>query len=54
MTQRPTLEKTDILLINGTIEAVGTYLSFSKGTIAYDLTEKTGYQLFVYAHAANF
>lgn len=49
-----TLENTDILISNGRIEAVGTNLSFPKGTIIYDLTGKTVYPSFVDAYAGNF
>ena len=49
-----TLENSDILIINGRIEAVGTNLTFPKGTIIYDLTGKTVYPSFVDAYAGNF
>jgi imidazolonepropionase-like amidohydrolase len=49
-----TLENTDILISNGRIEAVGSNLSFPKGTIIYDLTGKTVYPSFVDAYAGNF
>ena len=49
-----TLEKTDILIKNGRIEAVGTNLVFPKGTIIYDLTGKTVYPSFVDVYAANY
>ena len=49
-----TLEKTDILISNGRIEAIGTNLVFPKGTIIYDLTGKTVYPSFVDAYAGNF
>ena len=49
-----TLEKTDILISNGRIEAIGTNLAFPKGTIIYDLTGKTVYPSFVDAYAGNF
>ena len=49
-----TLEKTDILISNGRIEAIGTNLVFPKGTIVYDLTGKTVYPSFVDAYAGNF
>ncbi len=49
-----TLEKTDILINNGRIEAVGTNLNFPKGAIVYDLTGKTVYPSFVDAYAGNF
>jgi len=49
-----TLEKTDILISNGRIEAIGTNLAFPKGTIIYDLTGKTVYPSFVDAYAANY
>jgi imidazolonepropionase-like amidohydrolase len=49
-----TLEKTDILISNGRIEAIGTNLVFPKGTIIYDLTGKTVYPSFVDAYAANY
>jgi imidazolonepropionase-like amidohydrolase len=49
-----TLEKTDILISNGRIEAIGTNLVFPGGTIIYDLTGKTVYPSFVDAYAANY
>ena len=49
-----TLEKTDILIKDGRIEAVGTNLVFPKGTIIYDLTGKTVYPSFVDVYAANY
>jgi imidazolonepropionase-like amidohydrolase len=49
-----TLENTDILISKGRIEAVGTNLSFPKGTIITDLTGKTVYPSFVDAYAGNF
>jgi imidazolonepropionase-like amidohydrolase len=49
-----TLEKTDILISNGRIEAIGTNLVFPKGTIVYDLTGKTVYPSFVDVYAANY
>jgi imidazolonepropionase-like amidohydrolase len=49
-----TLENTDILISNGRIEAIGTNLTFPKGTIIYDLTGKTVYPSFVDAYAGNF
>lgn len=49
-----TLENSDILIIKGRIEAVGTNLTFPKGTIIYDLTGKTVYPSFVDAYAGNF
>jgi imidazolonepropionase-like amidohydrolase len=49
-----TLENTDILISKGRIEAVGTNLSFPKGTIIIDLTGKTVYPSFVDAYAGNF
>jgi imidazolonepropionase-like amidohydrolase len=49
-----TLEKTDILISNGRIVAVGQNLSFPKGTIVYDLTGKTVYPAFIDAYAANY
>jgi len=49
-----TLENTDILISNGRIEAIGTNLTFPKGTITYDLTGKTVYPSFVDAYAGNF
>jgi imidazolonepropionase-like amidohydrolase len=49
-----TLENTDILISNGRIEAVGTSLTFPKGTIIYDLTGKTVYPSFIDAYAGNF
>jgi imidazolonepropionase-like amidohydrolase len=49
-----TLEKTDILISNGRIEAIGTNLAFPKGAIIIDLTGKTVYPSFVDAYAANY
>jgi imidazolonepropionase-like amidohydrolase len=49
-----TLENTDILISNGRIEAIGTNLTFPKGTIIYDLTGKTVYPSFVDAYAGNY
>jgi imidazolonepropionase-like amidohydrolase len=49
-----TLEKTDILISNGRISAVGTNLTFPKGAIIIDLTGKTVYPSFVDAYAANY
>src|SRR5512138_786314 len=49
-----TLENTDILISNGRIEAIGTRLSFPKGTITHDLTGKTVYPAFIDAYAGNF
>ncbi len=49
-----TLENTDILIANGRIEAIGTNLTFPKGTIIYDLTGKTVYPSFVDAYAGNY
>ena len=49
-----TLEKTDILITNGRIEAVGQNLVFPKGTIIYDLTGKTVYPSFVDVYAGNY
>lgn len=49
-----TLENTDILILNGRIEAVGTNLKFPKGTIICDLTGKTIYPSFVDAYAGNY
>ena len=49
-----TLEKTDILIKNGRIEAVGANLIFPKGTIIYDLTGKTVYPSFIDVYAANY
>jgi hypothetical protein len=49
-----TLENTDILISNGRIEAIGSNLSFPKGTIIYDLTGKTVYPSFVDAYAGNY
>lgn len=48
------LENADILISNGRIEAVGTNLTFPKGTIIYDLTGKTVYPSFIDAYAGNF
>ena len=49
-----TLENTDILISNGRIEAIGTNLTFPRGTIICDLTGKTVYPSFVDAYAGNF
>ena len=49
-----TLENTDILISNGRIEAIGTNLTFPKGTIIYDLTGKTVYPSFVDVYAGNY
>jgi imidazolonepropionase-like amidohydrolase len=49
-----TLEKTDIVISNGRIEAIGTNLTFPKGAIIIDLTGKTVYPAFVDAYAANY
>ena len=49
-----TLENTDILIANGRIEAIGTNMTFQKGTIIYDLTGKTVYPSFVDAYAGNY
>ncbi len=49
-----TLENTDILISGGRIEAIGTNLTFPKGTIIYDLTGKTVYPSFVDAYAGNY
>ncbi len=49
-----TLENTDILIANGRIEAVGSNLTFPKGTIVYDLTGKTVYPSFVDAYGGNY
>jgi imidazolonepropionase-like amidohydrolase len=49
-----TLENTDILILNGRIEAVGPNLIFPKGTIIYNLTGKTVYPSFVDAYAGNY
>ena len=49
-----TLENTDILISNGRIEAIGTNITFPKGTIIYDLTGKTIYPSFIDAYAGNF
>lgn len=49
-----TLEKTDILIKAGRIEAVGSNLVFPKGTIVYDLTGKTVYPSFIDVYAANY
>jgi imidazolonepropionase-like amidohydrolase len=49
-----TLEKTDILISNGRIEAIGPNLVFPKGTIICDLTGKTVYPSFIDAYAGNF
>ncbi len=49
-----TLEKTDILISKGRIEAIGTGLTFPEGTIVYDLTGKTVYPSFIDAYAGNY
>ena len=49
-----TLENSDILISNGRIEAIGTNLTFPKGTVIYDLTGKTVYPSFVDAYAGNY
>jgi imidazolonepropionase-like amidohydrolase len=49
-----TLENTDILISKGRIEAIGTNLTFPKGTIIFDLTGKTVYPSFVDVYAANY
>ncbi len=49
-----TLEKTDILIKDGRIEAVGSNLVFPKGTIVYDLSGKTVYPSFIDVYAANY
>jgi len=49
-----TLENTDILISNGRIEAIGTNLTFPRGTIIFDLTGKTVYPSFVDAYAGNY
>ncbi len=49
-----TLENTDILISEGRIAAIGTGLTFPKGTIIYDLTGKTVYPGFVDAYAGNY
>ena len=49
-----TLENTDILISNGRIEAIGTNLTFPKGTIIFNLTGKTVYPSFIDAYAGNF
>lgn len=49
-----TLENTDILISNGRIEAVGTSLSFPKGTVVFDLTGKTVYPSFIDVYAGNY
>jgi imidazolonepropionase-like amidohydrolase len=49
-----TLENTDILISNGRIVAVGTNLSFPKGTVVFDLTGKTVYPSFIDIYAANY
>ncbi len=51
---KTTLEKTDILISDGRIVAVGTGLTFPKGTIVYDLTGKTVYPSFVDVYAGNY
>jgi imidazolonepropionase-like amidohydrolase len=48
------LENTDILVSNGRIDAIGTKLSFPKGTIIFDLTGKTVYPSFVDVYAGNY
>ena len=49
-----TLENTDILISGGRITAIGTNLTFPKGTIVYDLTGKTVYPSFVDVYAGNY
>ena len=49
-----TIEKADILISNGRIEAVGPNLTFPKGAIVYDLEGKTVYPSFIDAYAGNF
>jgi imidazolonepropionase-like amidohydrolase len=49
-----TLEKADILISKGRIEAIGTGLTFPEGTIVYDLTGKTVYPSFIDAYAGNY
>jgi imidazolonepropionase-like amidohydrolase len=49
-----TIENSDILIMNGRIEAVGTNLPFPAGSIIYDLTGKTIYPSFVDAYAGNY
>lgn len=49
-----TIEKTDILISNGRIEAIGSNLIFPKGTIIYDLTGKTVYPSFIDVYAGNY
>src|SRR5512133_925417 len=49
-----TLENADILISNGRIEAIGTNLTFPKGTIIFNLTGKTVYPSFIDAYAGNF
>ncbi|MBI5008608.1 MAG: amidohydrolase, partial [Bacteroidia bacterium] len=49
-----TFENTDILIINGRIEAVGKNLVFPKGTIIYDMTGKTIYPAFIDIYAGNY
>ena len=49
-----TLEKADILITNGRIMAVGTGLTFPKGTIVYDLAGKSIYPSFIDIYAANY
>jgi len=49
-----TLENTDILIADGRIAAIGTKLSFPKGTIICDLTGKTVYPSFVDMYAGNY
>jgi hypothetical protein len=48
------LENTDILISDGRITAIGTNLTFPKGTIVYDLTGKTVYPSFVDVYAGNY
>jgi imidazolonepropionase-like amidohydrolase len=49
-----TMEKADILISKGRIEALGTGLTFPEGTIVYDLTGKTVYPSFIDAYAGNY
>ncbi|HEX2969864.1 MAG TPA: amidohydrolase family protein, partial [Bacteroidales bacterium] len=49
-----TLEKTDLLIVNGRIQEVGSALKFPKGAIIYDLTGKTVYPSFIDAFAGNY
>ena len=49
-----TIEKTDILISDGRIEAIGPGLAFPKGTIIYDLTGKTVYPSFIDVYAGNY